>query len=275
MPVAEFLAGGYLKRADVVLTRKHRDLRSLLIRWATRGSFSHAALIFLVPHQEQGFNNTFVIEAAGGGVDLSNLADYLNDRRALVGIKRISSGATWFEKDAAALVRGRMLNSIKAEYSYRTAFIIARAFLSDLAFGVKARLSGQRRAISGRRARELAVPNAFICSGLVALGYVNAIAELVNTGRLHPSALSAVVFREDLARFLPKDWEAFSDQQQIEMLWDFVSGFSAELEAATPEDLAASPRLEWCYIVRDRMVYPVSSAGEAEALLNWRRRRSA
>ena len=228
------------------------------------------ANVSLVPHQEQGFDNAFVIEAASGGVDLSNLADYLNDKRSLVGFKRLSGEAGWFEPEAAALVRGRMLNSIKAEYSYATAATIARDFLSQLAFGVKSRIVGQRKAISSRKQRQLAIPNAFICSGLVQLGYVNAVAELASTGKLPPSALSRVVFRDDLAAFLPSDWGEFKDAEQLEILWDFASGFRDELEAATPEHLAASRMLEWVYIVRNGLVHAVHSDEEAQAMLRWR-----
>jgi len=217
MSVDEFLAGPYLARSDVVLTRKQRDFRSWLIRLATRGSFSHAALVFLVPHQEKGFNNSFVIESASGGVDLSNLADYLKDKRSIVGIKRIRGAATWFDQETAALVRGRMLNSIQAEYAYATAFRIALDFINQIAFGMKAFISGHRRAIAGREAANLSAPNAFICSGLVQLGFVNGVVELIETGKLLPSAVSDVVFREDLAHFLPEDWEAFTDAEQLEI----------------------------------------------------------
>jgi len=273
MPVAEFLAGGYVRRADVVLTRKRRDFRSLLIRWATNGSFSHAALMFLVPHQEQGFNNSFVIEAASGGVDLTNFADYLNDRRSVVGIRRLSSASLAGRIDT--LVRGRMLNSIKARYSYRTAANIVYDFANQLAFGVKSRVFGAQRAIADRRQHALAPPNQFICSGLVQLGYVHAVAELIGQTELPPSRIAEVVFRKDLERFLPQDWEQFTDAEQLEIMWDFVSGFRQELEAATPEDLATSPRLRWVYIIRNGLVYPAESDEQAHQLLTWRPRKDA
>ena len=45
--------------------------------------------MFLVPHQERGFNNAFVIESASSGVDLTNFMDYVSDRRSIGGIKRM------------------------------------------------------------------------------------------------------------------------------------------------------------------------------------------
>ena len=267
MPVGEFLRGPYLQRADVVLTRKHRDLRSWLIRWATRGSFSHAALVFLAPHQEQGFNNTFVIESASKGVDLSNLAGYLHDRRQLVGIKRLKG--SWFDERAQSLVRGRMLNSIESSYAYGTVFRLGWAFFNELIFGIKARIWGARSAIKSRRRRRLQPPNEFICSGLVQLGYLNAVAEQVAMGYLLPQRVGEVVFQKDVAKLLPDDWSQFSDAEQYEIMWDFVTGFQDVLEAVTPEDLAASERLEWKYVICDGKAHKVQSAKHAEELLAW------
>ena len=53
-------------------------------------------------------------------------------------------------------------------------------------------------------------------------------------------------------------------------MWDFAGGFRNELEAATPEDLARSDRLEWVYIIRDGLVYMVQDQRDAAELLNWR-----
>ncbi len=271
MTVDAFLSGPYLQRSDVVLTRTHRDFRSWLIRWATKGSFSHAALVFLVPHQEKGFNNSFVIESTSKGVDLANLADYLNDRRSVVGIKRVNNG--WFQNDAQSLVRGRMLNSIESKYSYATIASLGWNFFSELAFGVRSRISGTRKAIRGRRDQALQPPNEFICSGLVQLGFVNAIAEQDAAGSLQPSNIADVVFRDDLARFLPANWADFSAEDQMEMMWMFVDAFGEDLEASTPEDLAATAKLDWVYIIRGGEVHPVTSDEQARELLNWRPRR--
>ena len=62
MPVEDFLAGKYLERADVVLTRREWDISSWAIRWATNSPFSHAAMVFTGPQFESGYTSTFVIE---------------------------------------------------------------------------------------------------------------------------------------------------------------------------------------------------------------------
>lgn len=268
MPVSAFLSGPYLQRSDVVLTRKNRDFKSWLIRWATKGSFSHAALVFLVPHQERGFNNSFVIESASGGVDLTNFMDYVNDRRSIVGIKRMTK--PWFNDEVQSRVRGRMLNTIKSTYSYATILKLARELLADIAFGMKSRIYGPTRAIQSRQDRALPPPNKFICSGLVQMGFVQTLLDMAGEQRLPPEFLSDIVFREDLRAFLPSDWNEFSGQEQGEIMWEFATGFADLLEAVTPEDLASSPHLDWVYVIKRGMVYPATSDDHVRELLTWK-----
>src|SRR5262245_40899671 len=71
MPVEDFLAGKYLERADVILTRREWDVASWAIRWATNSPFSHSAMVFTGPQFESGYTSTFVIEAGTNGVDLT------------------------------------------------------------------------------------------------------------------------------------------------------------------------------------------------------------
>ena len=268
MSVAAFLAGNFLRRADVVLTRKHHDVLSWFIRWATRGKFSHAALVFLVPHQEAGFNNTFVIEAAREGVGLTNLFAYLNDRRSVVGIKRLNQ--PWFDDEIQCIVRGRLLNSIKSPYSYATVMRIARGVIDQVLYGIRQRVTGPERALNARLRRDLPVPNAFICSGLVQLGFLNSLSELVHQGRLQPHALADVIFDPKLAPLLDNtNWAKHGAAEQSEIVWDTVTGFADVLAAITPEELASTPKLEWIYVVRAGMVYPVQSDVDAGRLLDW------
>jgi hypothetical protein len=268
MPVAHFLAGQYLKRSDIILTRKHRDWRSWLIRWATKGKFSHAALVFLVPYDEVGFDNTFVIEAAAEGVDLTNLADYLNDKRSVVGIRRLDQ--PWFDWEVQSLVRGRTLNSIKSTYSYRTVWRIARDVLDQIFYGVSNRVRGPEAAISRRDKRQRKPPNSFICSGLVQLGFLDVVTDLVAKGRLQAKAYTDVVFDPDLGPTLDKtDWSKHPVESHADICSALTDEFSEVFEAITPEELATTPKLSWIYIVRDGQVFPVMSDADAQKLLDW------
>jgi len=101
MPVEDFLAGKFLERADVVLTRREWDVASWAIRWATNSPFSHSAMVFTGPQFESGYTSTFVIEAGTGGVDLTNLRDYIADKSAFIAIKRFRK--EWFDEMPAYL----------------------------------------------------------------------------------------------------------------------------------------------------------------------------
>lgn len=268
MPVADFLAGPYLRPSDVVLTRKRQSLRSWLIRLATRGSFSHAALVFLVPRLEKGFDSSFVIEAAGSGVGLTNLADYLNDRRTIVGIKRLDK--PWFTEELQCLVRGRLLNAIKAPYCYASIFTIIRDRWNELRYGMRSCVFGTYKAITKARRLRLTPPNQYICSGLVQLGFIMAVADLAFEDRIPPERMNDVVFRDDLAKLLPQDWSQFTGKEQREIVYDYASGFSDQLQSVTPNDIARSTALDWAFVVRDGKVHRIHSDAQARELLKWR-----
>lgn len=131
-PVDQFLAGKYLNRADVILTRRSGDLASWIIRWATNSLFSHAAMVYTAPPFDEGLSETFVIEAGTGGVDLTKLSDYARgDNADYVAIKRLRP-KPWFNAARQARVRGVLLDKIKACYDFWTIWKIAR----NVGFGV-------------------------------------------------------------------------------------------------------------------------------------------
>ena len=261
--VKEFLAGNYLQRADVVLTRREWDPTSYLIRWATKSPFSHTAMVFTGPAYDQGYASTFVIEAAGGGVDLANFGDYVEDEDTVVAIKRLRQD--WFDSPKQARVRGLLLENIKAEYNYWAIVRIAR----DIWFGIQKSIEGQEQTVEAFREREWKPPNSFICSGLVQVGFVEAISEYVIQRQLPPWALNAVVFDQVAASRLPPP-EAWAEAPP-ELIDDVVPTFRAqlatELEAVTPEDIATSDKLEWLYFIRAGKVHKVTSYDEVKKLI--------
>ncbi|MGH6817039.1 MAG: hypothetical protein ACREC6_15185 [Hyphomicrobiaceae bacterium] len=268
MSVAAFLAGRFLRRADIVLTRKRRGVSSWFVRWATRGKFSHVALVFLVPHQDVGFDNTFAIEAAWDGIGLTNLLTYLNDGRSMVGIKRLSQ--PWFDMDVQRIVRGRLLGSIESPYSHAKVGRIVLNLVDRVLYGVHHRLAGPEKALNARLRRNLTAPNAFMCSGLVQLGFLSALGDLVRQARLPPHAFADIVFDAKLAPIFDNiDWARHGAAEQLEIVWDTITGCADVLAAVTPEELAGTPKLEWIYVVREGMVYPVRSELEAGQLLDW------
>jgi Permuted papain-like amidase enzyme, YaeF/YiiX, C92 family len=269
MDLETFLAGNYLDRADVMLTRRNWDLTSTIIRWATDSPFSHAALVFNRPGQEPGIMNTFVIEAGTGGVDLTNLRDYANDKSSFIAIKRFKGG--WFDEPKQARVRGLLLDKIKASYNFWAIGRITRA----LWFGVQNKMatettdkSPRERTLQKYKTKDWTPPSEFICSGLVQIGFVEMALESIKNGQLPPSALNDVVFHRGAQRWLPdqKGWDALGTSGKDAAAYFEQQNYQS-LESVTPDDLAKSRKLEWLYLIRDGKVHKVRTYAEVMFLI--------
>ena len=255
MPVEDFLAGNYLERADVVLTRHNWDFASWAVRYATKSIFSHAAMVFTGPQFESGYSNTFVIESSSSGVDLTNLRDYIADKSSFLAIKRFKKD--WFDETKQARVRGLLLDKIKSTYNYWAVVHIVR----NLWFGVQQSVQGEKRAMRQHREGEHNPPNEFICSGLVQVGFVEAVIEYIKAGQLPPSAINDVVFEPEAASRLPEkaDWGYLDPESSKSTAVLFRKQNYDALQWVTPEDLAASDKLEWLYFIKNGLVYKVST----------------
>lgn len=246
MTVEAFLANAdhYLHRCDVLLFKGKRSLPSRLIRWSTESHFSHAALLFLLPHRDKGFDSTFLLESTSGGVDLTDLREYLVDRshKYDVAIKRLE--ADWFDADVRKEVRGHMLNFIKAKYDFGTIGKLAAATLRRVLFGVQRRF---RRDLEDalRKTKDEFVPGRFICSGFVQYGFCATVQRLEEAEELPSGTLRQVAFKRGVS--------SVADD--------------AAILSTTPQDLAMSEKLTWKYVIREGLVYAVSRAEQVERLL--------
>ena len=263
MPVEDFLAGNFLERADVVLTRRDWDFSSWAIRWATNSPFSHAAMVFTGPQFESGYSNTFVIESGTGGVDLTNLRDYIADKSAFLGIKRFKKD--WFDQAKQSRVRGLLLDKIKSTYNYWAIAQIAR----NVWFGVERSVQGDKQTMRKFREREWDAPSEYICSGLVQIGFVEAALEYIKAGQLPPSAINDVVFEPEAATRLPQkeDWEYLDPESSKTTAVLFRKQNFDALQSVTPENLAASDKLEWLYFIKQGLVYKISTYDEVRKLI--------
>jgi hypothetical protein len=256
-PVDQFLAGKYLQRSDIVLTRRDWDFASFMIRWATDSPFSHAALVFTGP-EEPGITNTFVIEAGTDGVDITNLRDYLEDKSSFVAIKRYNG--SWFDPAKQSRVRGVLLDQIKASYNYWAIGRIAR----DIWFGVENTVQTKEKTIEEYREKDWTPPSEYICSGLVQLGFVETALELIREGQLPPGTIKDVVFHKVAESRLPEaeDWSYFDDETAKTVATIFRDQHTVELESVTPDDLARSEKLDWLYYIEGGLVHKVSTYDE-------------
>lgn len=262
MPVEDFLAGDYLKRADIVLTSRAWDPASWAIRWATNSKFSHAALVFTTPLLEPGYTDTFVIEAGTSGVDLTNIRDYIADKNSVIAIKRMSSD--WFDDVKQSRVRGLLLDEIKAGYNYWAIGQIAQY----LWFGVQRSLGGDQ-AVEALDEKDRDAPRDYICSGLVQIGFVDAVIEYIKSDKLPPKTINQVVFHDVAASRLPseEDWGYSTPEDAKASILAFRNRYRTTLESLTPEDLVQSEKLDWLYLIKDGMVHKVSTTEEVDKFM--------
>lgn len=250
MPVAQFLAGAgrYLRRGDVVLCKGKASPLSWAIRWWTKSHFSHAALIFAVPSEDDGFERTFLIEAGRGGVDLTDLRYYAVEAAAFydIAIKRLDQ--PWMTRVVQSKVRGHMLNFIKANYDYLKVVALARSMLSNVIFGINAPVVGVNRAVERSYRLSKVPPARFVCSGFVQYGFISAVKRLIANGGLPKHALEDVTFNDRLG--------ALADDSAI--------------LATMPQDFAQSEKLSWLYAICRGQVHRVRTYGDVDGVLSER-----
>ncbi len=264
-PVSEFLAGEYLSKADIILTRRSGDIGSSIIRWATNSIFSHAALVYTAPPFDAGLSGTFVIEAGTSGVDLTKITDYASgDHADFVAVRRLKS-TTWFNADRQARVRGVLLDKIKAKYDFWTIWKIAR----NIWFGVQTKMGSKQKTVERYRENEWEPPNEYICTGLVQIGFVEMLVEAIKRGEVSPEALRDVVFNKAAEAYLPPPgyWKYLGTDAKDTAV-SFREVLNDELFAVTPEDLAQTDKLDWLYLIKNGAVYKVASYTDVLKIVN-------
>lgn len=263
--IPEFLSGDYLRPSDVLLMRRRGGTLSWVARQVLGNAFSHAAMVFLVPHLDRDFANPYVIESDPDGVDITNLRDYLRNQNVSVGVLRLR--APWFDGKYQRIVRGAMLTNIKLGYSWGT---ILSVFYQVLRKRLLTRFLGRppKARIQKRYNRALKdAPGGFISSGFVQIGFAQVIQEGIEKGELPASAIADVMFRKQIADLMPASWEQFTRNEQLEIVNDLIEGFCEDLEGTAVNDLASSPKLEWKYLIHGGVVRPVGGYDEAVAII--------
>jgi len=236
--VKAFLANAeeHLRIGDIVLSRSP-TYSSWAIRWATGSAFSHAALVFLVAHPDEGFTSSFLLESVRGGVGLSNLRDYIAGKNPHAEIVVLRLEGEQFTESYFKKVRGLMLDHVKSGYDYGRVMRMGLSTVFSLRLGWFTLSKGQHQSMEhavSTTTRKLHkwVPPQFICSGFIQYGLAKA-AELTGV----------------TANVMLKDGLSPNDRDGI--------------LAVTPEDVARSPRLTWRFAIRRGWVHPVTDYDEA------------
>jgi len=251
----ELVIGGKLMRADILLTRSKGSLLGWLIRLGTGSYWNHALMIYTIRATELGYETTFIIESAGAGVDIHNIAHYLEKPKKYdVGIKRLET--PWFEdaSDTGGLryrrqIRGFALQEIDDKYDYRLILGIARRVLRQMVlaflFPWQRFKPPEERKVQVQRLLGFDV-NAYICSGYVQWSYYQAVSRIVAEDGLDESRIREVVFNPRITGEVTE----------------------SELLSTTPADIANSDKLSWKYIIKDGVVHEVASEEEVNEVLN-------
>lgn len=234
-------AAKHLRRGDIVLSRSH-TLNSAAIRWVTGSQFSHAALVFFLPHAEQGFNSTFVLESTSRGVGLEKLEAYLTSKSPRSDIVVLRLDGSGFDSEYFKRVRGLMLDHINSGYDHWRVIRLGLSLLFGLRLGWSTLRRGQegslRETIARTRRRKYNwLPPEFICSGFIQYG-------LVKAAERKAQKQAAIL----------KPGVALDDEEG--------------LLAVTPEDIAQSDRVTWRFAARAGRVRPVSSYAEALSFIS-------
>ena len=259
LEVDAFLKAEYLYRSDIVLI-VGTSLFSRAIRLATRSPFSHAALVFLIPDRETGFDRTFLIEAVPKGIVFRGLAEVVGAKSrkgpsTAVAILRFER--PWFDVEIQKLVRGRMLHFVKAGYDWMTIFSIAWSIANGIVWGQEKYIKSVQRSLTKHYESKRLAPANFICSGLVQYGFLRTVFDLsqeANSAVPH-AAVAETIFDERLRKVEPGHILSGSPESLAELL------------ATTPDEVSRAPMLTWKYLVLDGMVHAVDSRDQTIELL--------
>jgi Permuted papain-like amidase enzyme, YaeF/YiiX, C92 family len=231
MRVSDFLARAdlYLDRGDIILTRGNY-LSSRAIRWIIGSFFSHAALVFLLPQPDNGFNNTFILESMPTGIGLAKLKSYIGGQNPSEDVAILRMKGKGIDEAYFKQVGALMLDYVKTSYDFGRAINLGLS----LFFSLQRKFSRKGRAYSPLKHW---VPSQFICSGFIQYGFVEAL----RRKGLDPVQ---VIFKKDL-----------SENDRDGLL------------AISPEDIANSDKPDWLYAIRRGWVYEVQSFAEARKVI--------
>ena len=232
MRVSVFLAEAdrYLNRGDIILTRGNY-LSCRLIRLVIGSFFSHAALVFLVPQRQNGFNNTFILESMPTGIGLASLKSYIGGNKPSEDIAILRMKGRGFDYAYFMQVGALMLDHVKTSYDFGRAINLGLT----LFFGLRHKWSktGRRFSILKKWA-----PSQFICSGFIQYGFVEAM-------RRQGMDPAKAVLKKGL-----------STEDRDGLL------------AISPQDIADSEKPKWLYAVRRGWVYEAHSYEEARKIIS-------
>ncbi len=292
-----------LQVADVLL-RENKDPKKVfahLIRMATASKWSHSALLYLISDPQQGFDNTFLVQAMTQGIDLVSWRnEVIPFEHFTVGIKRPK--LDWYvetpheqarhtphdPEDTHAIgyrrhVRGIALDTVNGLYDHKviyelTALYTARAARRHLS--AVPQLAQAADAVAdffkhwNTEDDSYSSVLHFICSGLVQYSFFEALRRRIINDMAIPehrdaamsnlSNMQRILFRDDPRGIMP----GYIEQVQSGRL-DIRNSPPEDvldlLKTAVPADFNNSPNLEWRYVILNGVIWRIEEAPESYA----------
>ena len=254
--MSELVEGGRLRRADILLAYYKRSYWGWLIRLGTRCYWNHAFIIYMVRDPDQDYDKALIIDPKMGSIRMDNIAHYFeNPSRYDVAVKRLDK--EWFQNggEVGGLPYCQAVCNIalrETDDKFDTRLVrVGRRILRQVKLAyrfARRRLQyprpGQKRLspIAGR----LKI-NAYSCGGFIQWSYYQGVSGMLKE---YPdkTGLRDVIFNPRLAEPVTQ--------------YDLLS--------TTPADLARSDKLSWKYVIKDGVVWEVSSEDEVNLIIKSR-----
>jgi hypothetical protein len=251
--MTELVEGGKLKRADILLAHSKRSYWGWLIRLGTCCYWNHAFILYMVRDHNQGYDEALIIDPKMGSIHMDNITHYFESpNRYDVAVKRLDK--EWFQNDSE--VGGLSYCQTVCDIALRETADKFDTRLVRVGRGIlrQVRLTYRfaRRRIKYPRPSKKQLSSiterlkisAYGCGGFVQWSYHQGVSRILRESE-DKTRLEDVIFNPRLV--------------------DSVT--QHDLLSTTPADLARSDKLSWKYVVKDGVVWEVSSEEEVSSIL--------
>ena len=251
--MTELVEGGKLKRADILLAHSKGSYWGWLIRLGTRCYWNHAFIVYMVGDADQGHNEALIIDPKMGSIHVDSIAHYFdNPNRYDVAVKRLDK--EWFQNGSE--VGGLSYCQTVCDIALRetadkfdTRLIrVGRGILRQVRLAyrfarrrIKYPRPSKKRLSSITKRLKI---SAYGCGGFVQWSYHQGVSRILRESQ-DKTRLKDVIFNPRLVGPVTQH----------------------DLLSTTPADLARSDKLSWKYVVKDGVVWEVSSEEEVSSIL--------
>jgi hypothetical protein len=251
--MTELVEGGELKRSDILLVHPKGSYWGWLIRLGTRCYWNHALILYMVRDPNQGYDKALIIDPRMGSIHTGNITYYFeNPDRYDVAVKRLDK--EWFQNDSemgglpyCQTVCDIALRETTDKFDTRLVRVGRGIFRQ-----VRIAYRFARRKIKYPRPSKKQLSSitkrlkisAYGCGGFVQWSYHQGVSRILRESQ-DKTRLKDVIFNPRLVEPVTQH----------------------DLLSTTPADIAGSDKLFWKYVIKNGVVWEVSSEEEVNSVL--------